>query len=99
MGLWYRYDSGCLKLDDAKAVEWFRRAAEQGHIDAHWELGRMYHLGYGIDQDDKEAARWLRLAAEPGSFTGSSFATLRATVWREIRIEQNIGIAGPLQGT
>ncbi|MDH3279562.1 MAG: hypothetical protein OEQ39_23220 [Gammaproteobacteria bacterium] len=66
VGSWYRYWGGCLKHDQAKAVEWFRRAAERGHADAQYELGQMFYYGYGIEQDGEEAARWFRQAAEQG---------------------------------
>ena len=65
MGLWYR-TGRCLKRDKANATEWFRRAAEQGHADAQYELGRIYYdyYRYGIEQDNEEAARWYQRAAE-----------------------------------
>ena len=70
VGLWY-HAGGCLKPDGTKAVEWFRRAAEQGHADAQYELGLRYYYGYyysvdAIEQDDEEAAQWIQKAAEQG---------------------------------
>ena len=52
--------------DDAEAVIWYRRAAEQGHAGAQYSLGRMYDIGRGAPEDDAEAVRWFRLAAEQG---------------------------------
>ena len=51
--------------DDAEAVAWYRKAAEQGHVDAQNNLG-MYATGEGVPQDNVEAVAWLRLAAEQG---------------------------------
>ena len=51
----------------AKAVEWFRIAAEQGHADAQCDLGYMYGSGRGVTQDYAEAVRWYRKAAEQGN--------------------------------
>jgi len=67
VGLWYE-TGRCLKRDKANATEWFRRAAEQGHADAQYELGRIYYdyYRYGIEQDNEEAARWYQRAAEQG---------------------------------
>jgi uncharacterized protein len=31
--------------DDAEAVKWFRKAAEQGYADAQYNLGLMYAYG------------------------------------------------------
>ena len=56
--------------DDAKAVRWFRMAAEQGHAAAQHDLGLMYAEGDGVLEDDVEAVRWYRLAAEQGLAAG-----------------------------
>ncbi|MDR3357639.1 MAG: sel1 repeat family protein [Desulfovibrio sp.] len=44
--------------DDAKAAKWFRKAAEQGHSDAQYDLGEMYATGGGVTKDDAKAAEW-----------------------------------------
>ena len=49
--------------DAVEAVAWYRKAAEQGHIEALHKLGRMYHQGRGVPQDFVEAHRWYNLAA------------------------------------
>ena len=50
----------------AKAVEWYRIAAEQGDAVAQCNLGYMYQFGQGVTQDYAEAVRWYRKAAEQG---------------------------------
>ncbi len=52
--------------DDKEAVRWWELAAEEGDVDAQFNLGNMYRKGEGVPQDDKEAFRWYRLAAEQG---------------------------------
>jgi TPR repeat protein len=52
--------------DFTKAAQWYRRAAEQGEIDAQSILGAMYYQGQGVPQDYAEAAQWYRRAAEQG---------------------------------
>ena len=52
--------------DLGKAAEWYRKAAEQGFVDAQANLGMMYYHGQGVSRDHKEAARWLQLAADRG---------------------------------
>ncbi len=49
--------------DDAEAVTWYRKAAEQGHAWAQKSLWEMYAFGRGVPQDDVEAHTWLNLAA------------------------------------
>lgn len=57
------------KKDLKQAVEWYRKAAEQGHSDAQYMLGRCYEEGMsfaGIKKDFEQAANWYRKAAEQG---------------------------------
>lgn len=54
----------------SEAVEWFRRAAEQGHADAEVQMGQMYDFGFGVPQDDRQALEWYRRAAGHGSAVG-----------------------------
>lgn len=52
--------------DPARALHWYRSAAEQGHAPAQNNLAAMYEHGLGVDRDDAEAAKWYRRAAEQG---------------------------------
>jgi TPR repeat protein len=52
--------------DFAEAAEWYRRAAEQGHADAQFNLGFLYVNGQGIPQNYAESSEWYRRAAEQG---------------------------------
>ena len=52
--------------DDAEAVKWYRKAAEQGVAKAQFNLGVMSYKGRGVPQDDADAVRWYRKAAEQG---------------------------------
>ncbi len=49
--------------DDAQAVAWWRKAADQGFADAQYILGVMYVNGRGVPQDYVEAHARLSLAA------------------------------------
>lgn len=50
--------------DNAEALRWYRRAAEQGHAKAQFAAAAMYDSGDGVVEDDEEAVKWYRLAAE-----------------------------------
>ena len=52
--------------NDSEAVEYLRKAAEMGHVDAQYDLGVRYAYGGGVARDDAIAAKWLILAAEQG---------------------------------
>jgi TPR repeat protein len=47
------YDEGRgVPQDDAEAVRWYRKAAEQGDAEAQGKLGVMYANGRGVPNDD-----------------------------------------------
>ncbi len=49
--------------DHAVAVQWYRKAAEQGVAKAEFNLGLMYDNGLGVKQDYAKGAKWYRKAA------------------------------------
>ncbi len=48
------------------AVSWYRRAAEQGYVEAQFSLGVMYGMGFGVSRNPNESLKWYRKAAEQG---------------------------------
>ena len=40
--------------------------AQQGHIDAQYTIGYMYHYGQGLPRNEKESTRWIATAAGRG---------------------------------
>jgi len=66
LGLMCYYGRG-VDRNSSTAVEWYRKAAEQGHADAQFYLGLMYRYGFdGVDENEAIAAEWYRKAAEQG---------------------------------
>jgi TPR repeat protein len=55
-----------INQNHAKAVEQWRIAAEQGHVDAIYCMGMSYSKGEGVSQDYDAALRWFLKAAQPG---------------------------------
>src|SRR6266568_2489421 len=66
LGEIYFFSEGGVTQDYAKAVYWFRKAAEQGHGKAQSWLGVCYEHGDGVAKDIAEAVRWYRMAAAQG---------------------------------
>ena len=62
----YKQGQGVEK-DEATAVKWYRKAAEQGDACAQTNLGAMYALGQGVPQNLSEALRWFRKAEAAGA--------------------------------
>ena len=50
-----------------------KRAAENGDVEAQYELGNMYSFGIRVAKDDSEAAKWYRKAAEQGNVVAQRF--------------------------
>ena len=65
-GLAWSYARGNgVPQDDAEAIKWWRKAAEQGHVTAQFML-EMYLSGSNIPQDDAEEVKWWRKFAKQG---------------------------------
>ena len=52
--------------DLAQALNWYRRAAERGDLDAQFRLGALHQHGRGVPASHAEALSWYRLAALAG---------------------------------
>ena len=60
------FDGVLRKLELVKRFEQYRKAAEQGDIQAQLHLGWCYANGEGPRQDYVKAVRWFRVVAEQG---------------------------------
>ena len=69
LGFMYATGRGVAE-DDAEAVDWYRKAAEQGVATAQNNLGIMYYNGQGVPQDYVQAHKWFNLAAAQGNEGG-----------------------------
>jgi TPR repeat protein len=81
MGLVHLDGLGNTPVDDAAAFEMFRKAAEGGHPNAPFNLGRMYRDGRAPGgRDPVVAVEWFAEGLERGdAFAGGSAAHLIAT--------------------
>lgn len=69
IALIYEYGHHGVAVDVVAAAEWFKEAAENGHVEAMAELGLCYELGCGLAQNDEEALDWYTQAANLGHVT------------------------------
>jgi TPR repeat protein len=65
-GLGLRFSIESSRQDLPQAAEWYRKAADQNHHLAQFNLGIMLSHGQGIAKDDSTALIWFRRAAERG---------------------------------
>ena len=66
LGFMYSNGEGVAE-NDAEAVKWFRKAADQGLAEAQNNLGLMYAKGEGVPENDVQAYKWWNLAAAQGN--------------------------------
>ena len=53
--------------DEALAVKWLLKAAEQGDSLAQYQLGECYEEGIGVEADEETAIAWYEKSAERGN--------------------------------
>jgi len=87
LGNYYFYGQGEIAQDQKTAVEWYKKAAEQGLVQAQNILAVCYHYGHGVTPDIKEAIKWLTQAAEGGD--ASAQCNLGLNYYNGEGVEQN----------
>ena len=60
------YNGWGIKKDQWEAVEWFRKAAQQGLADAQLLLGNCHYNGEGVEKNLTKAVEWFLKAADQG---------------------------------
>ncbi len=84
VGIAYARGKGVAQ-DDAKAVEWFKRAAASGHTRAQVSLGYCFASGRGVTRDLERAYILLKEAADAGDREGFELAE---RVAQRLHVEQ-----------
>lgn len=72
LGIIYYTGHEFIPVDAAKAVQWWRRSADNGNSSAINNVGSCYYQGTGVDVDYSEAFKWFKRAAESGDPYGIS---------------------------
>ena len=63
LGYAYEFGQWGLTEDKAKAVQWYRKAAEAGDARAMYNLGYAYEYGQGgLTKDEAKAVEWYKKA-------------------------------------
>jgi uncharacterized protein len=96
-----------LHHDDAAAVSWWKRAADNGYAAAQTALGGAYLFGQGVAKNEAEAVKWWRRAAGQGdgmaqallgtvyaSGTGVARDVVQADMWDTLAAMQGNDAAG-----
>jgi len=67
LGLMYRDGTNGLRRDYARAVHYFRLAADQGNTNAEANLGVAFLFGHGVPKDAAQALHYFQLSAASGN--------------------------------
>lgn len=59
--------------DPNKALRWLEKAAEKGHLQAQYTIGKRYHEGNGINKNTKLGLQWLEAAKEAGHLEAENY--------------------------
>src|SRR5665213_2149581 len=64
---WVEKGTSCFTPGNyAKALKWYRKAAERNHGMAQFIVGICYVHGWGAEEDEAEGAKWFHKSAELG---------------------------------
>ena len=101
MGVFYR-DGIEVKVDDARALHWFLKAAKAGHMLAEYASGMAFYLGRGVSSNPQMALSYFVKAALKGHakaplnigqlfYSNKSLGTdyIRTYIWWNIASERN----------
>jgi len=89
-------DSGTgVEKDLAKAVDWYRKAAAQGHGTAMIQMGHHHEAGSGVEKNIATAAEWFEKARSTPQGTAAGWNLVRFSKAGLIK-EKYVGI--PVEG-
>ena len=94
LGIMYKKGQGVAQ-NNTEALQWYRKAADQGHSNAQFSLGVIYHQGRGVQQNYTEALRWLLKAADQGHTNAQFNLGIRAMAWYRTSTKLCNGFARP----
>ena len=93
LGAMYANGEGVAQ-DLKQAVAWYRKAAEQGMVDAQYSLGLEYAKGEGIAQDYKQAYIWASVAAANGDSDAKKLRDIVSKLLSQSELTEAQQIAG-----
>ncbi|KAK3842082.1 MAG: hypothetical protein J3R72DRAFT_523840 [Linnemannia gamsii] len=63
----YKYGLEGVSRNDKLAMEWYSKAAEQGHAEAQFRMGGYYSEGFAVPKDYAKAMEWFLKSARQGN--------------------------------
>ena len=75
--------------DAPEAAEYIQLAADQGHIEAQYDLGVCYVNSVGVTKNESEAVRYM-LVADQGQMNANAEWSQLSRSAKDIDLEENI---------
>jgi len=63
---WMFYEGKGVIKSYVEALYWYHKAADQGSVEAQYNLALMYARGLGVAKDMDESAKWVESASRGG---------------------------------
>ena len=63
---WMFYEGRGVEKSYLDALYWYHKSADQGNIEAQYNLALMYARGLGTRKDMDESAKWVQCASRGG---------------------------------
>jgi len=63
---WMFYEGRGVVKSYVEALYWYHKAADQGSVEAQYNLALMYARGLGVAKDMEESAKWVESASRGG---------------------------------
>ena len=83
------YNGKNVPINYTEALQWYKKAALQGHADAQFNLGLMYDKGHiGIPKNNENAYIWYKFASEQGNGDAKNNFTLIESLMSTSEIER-----------
>ena len=67
LGAYYNYGIGGVEKSFDNALVFIKRAAQQGHAGAMYDLGKFYETGRGVQKDLEKSRQYYTMAAQLGN--------------------------------
>jgi hypothetical protein len=84
LGTCYEAGIGGVSRDDAEALKWLRKAAEQGYAGAFKDMAYMYAGGFGVPKSYVLAEMYVELAEAQHAENDLSFKNTRAVIRQHV---------------
>ena len=96
---YYTGNHGVTRPDYAKAIEWYKKAADSGYADANYKIGVMYQYGEGVKQDEVKALEYFHKGVATGCRMSKGKVDWMHKNGRGIEKDEDVTVAPENQST